>query len=50
LIKDYIRIQQTKFDDHPSIISEETEVQRVFFLFLALAAPKRVYSNQYEQT
>jgi hypothetical protein len=44
MIKDHLRMLQTKFGDHPSIISVGDDVQR-FFLFLALAAPERGQSN-----
>jgi hypothetical protein len=41
---------QTKFGDHPSIISLEIDIETFYFPFPALAAPKRGQSNQYEQT
>jgi hypothetical protein len=46
-IKDYLRMLQTKFCDHPSIISVGYDFQRGFS---ASATPKTGKSNKHEQT
>jgi hypothetical protein len=46
--KNYPRMIQTKFGDHPSISAVGDDVN--VFLFLALETPKRGQSFYYEQT